>query len=91
MLCAPKRRHLPELRLPGETSLSAAVPCVERPPTVVEPLALAEKLTGKRSPELTSLAQTFPPELVPADAEIEEDWRELLAQMESFVSPRCRD
>ena len=70
-------------------------------PTAVEPVALtdgaididalAEHLTGKKSPELASLAQTFPPQLVPADAEVEEDWRELLAQMESFISPRCRD
>lgn len=49
---------------------------------------LAEHLTGKKSPEWSSLTQAFPPELVPAEAKIEDDWREILAQMESFISPR---
>lgn len=49
---------------------------------------LAEKLTGKKSPEWHSTAEAFPPQLVPADAGMDDDWRELLAQMESFISPR---
>ena len=49
---------------------------------------LAEKLTGKKSPELHSIAEAFPPSLVPTDAGVDDDWRELLAQMESFISPR---
>ena len=49
---------------------------------------LAEKLTGKKSPERHSLTEAFPPQLVPADAEMDDEWRELLAQMESFISPR---
>lgn len=49
---------------------------------------LARQLTGKVSPDWHSLAETFPPCLVPANVDLEEVWGELLAQMESFISPR---
>lgn len=51
---------------------------------------LAERLTGKKSPELHSRFETFPPRLVPADVKCDEVWKELFAQMESFLSPRFR-
>jgi len=49
---------------------------------------LAERLTGRKSAELHSLDEAFPPRLTPPDAVPDAEWREILAQQESFISPR---
>ena len=51
---------------------------------------LAKQLTGRISPDWHTLDEAFPPHLVPPDAGLDADWRELLAQLESFISPRFR-
>ena len=78
----PEGMPLPEPRFPVETvpaELGAGEIGIEE---------LAKNLTGKVSPELHSLDEAFPPRLVPPDAGLDADWRELLAQLESFISPR---
>ena len=78
----PEGTPLPEPRFP-----TAVVPA-ELGEDDIDIETLAEQLTGKPSPELHSLAEAFPPRLVPAEAVVDDDWRELLAQLESFISPR---
>ena len=52
---------------------------------------LAERLTGRKNPGWHSLAEAFPSRQIPAGVELEPEWRELLAQLESFLSPRFRE
>ena len=52
---------------------------------------LAERLTGRKNPGWHSLAEAFPSRQIPAGVEVEPEWRELLAQLESFLSPRFRE
>ena len=67
-------------------------------PEAVEPLpldgidieTLAERLTGKPRPHWTSTAEAFPPPLAPEDGDVDADWKDRLAQLASFVSPRFR-
>ena len=47
--------------------------------------AVAERLTGVPRKGYRSVADAFPPTLIPADAPISDDARNILAQMESFI------
>ena len=78
----PENTPLPEPRFPVEVTPA------ELGANDIDIETLAEKLTGKRSPELHSLDEAFPPRLTPTDAGIDAEWREILAQLEAFVSPR---
>ena len=78
----PEGTPLPEPEFPAEV-----VPA-ELGATDIDIETLAEKLTGRPSPELGALSEAFPPRLVPAEAELDLEWRDLLAQLESFISPR---
>lgn len=80
----PENTPLPEPRFPVEV-----VPA-ELGADDIDIETLAEKLTGKRSPELHSLDEAFPPRLTTPDAGIDAEWREILAQLEAFISPRFR-
>ena len=86
-------RHFGLPTVPEGTPLPEPVLPVEVVPTElgaddIDVETLAERLTGRPSPELGTLAEAFPPRLVPAEAELDPEWCDLLAQLESFISPR---
>ena len=80
----PEGTPLPEPRFPVEV-----VPA-ELGENDIDIETLAENLTGRKSPELASLDEAFPPHLTPEDAVTDPEWKEKLAQLEAFVSPRFR-
>ena len=80
----PEGAPLPEPRFPVEV-----VPA-ELGENDIDIETLAENLTGRKSPELASLDEAFPPRLTPEDAVTDPEWKEKLAQLEAFVSPRFR-
>ena len=86
-------KHFWLTTVPEGTSLPEPVFPVETTPTglvagEIDIETLAERLTGRKSPELHLLDEAFPPHLTPLDDVPEPEWRELLAQLESFISPR---
>ena len=80
----PAGTPLPELLFSTDVALA------ELGPDDLDIEGVAAEITGKKNPNCRSLEDAFPPQLVPASAEMEGSWRELLAQQESFLSPRFR-
>ena len=74
-----------------ETDFPIAATPAPLAPGDIDIETLAERLTGRKNPGWSTLADAFPSRQIPAGTEVAPEWREVLAQLESFLSPRCRD
>ena len=74
-----------------ETDFPIAATPAPLAPGDIDIETLAERLTGRKNPGWSTLADAFPSRQIPEGVELAPEWREILAQLESFLSPRYRD